>query len=268
VFFYPAKILWMLAQPASLIAEALVVGLVLAGTAWHRAGRRLLVAGVLAFVTVGLFPVGEWLVIPLEDRFPRTEIESGTPLTGIIVLGGVEDARANPPRELAGLNEAAERYTEAVALARRFPEARIVFTGGSNLLLLTEAGEAVTAGRLLEALGVATARITLEGRARDTYENAVFTKRLINPAPGQRWLLVTSAWHMPRSMGCFRQAGFAIEPWPVDYRTNGRYTLWPNDNLADGLREFNAVVREYTGLVVYYLRGRTDALFPGPTAKS
>lgn len=269
MFFYAAKILWMLLQPTSLIAAALVVSLILTRTAaWHRFGRRLLAGGVIAFIALGLLPLGEWLVIPLENRFPRADLERGAPPTGIIILGGAEDARADPPRELAGLNESAERYTEAVALARRFPRTRVVFTGGTALLLLTAAGESVTAGRLLEALGVDKARLTLEGRARDTYENAVFTKQLVNPAPGQRWLLITSAWHMPRAMGCFRQAGFAVEPWPVDYRTSGRYRLWPNDRLADGLRELDAATKEYVGLLMYYLRGRTDALFPAPAAKS
>jgi uncharacterized SAM-binding protein YcdF (DUF218 family) len=266
LFFYAAKILWMLLQPSSLIAEALVIGLILTRTAaWHRLGRRLLIGGVAAFLAVGLLPLGEWLFVPLENRFARADLTTGAPPAGIVVLGGAEDSRVDPPRELAGLNESAERYTEAVALARRFPQMRVVFTGGSALLLLTAAGESVTAGRLLEALGVDKARLTLEGRARDTYENAVFTKVLVDPKPGERWLLVTSAWHMPRAIGCFRRAGFAVEPWPVDYRTSGRLRLWPSDRLADGLRELDAAAREYAGLLMYYLSGRTDALFPAPS---
>jgi uncharacterized SAM-binding protein YcdF (DUF218 family) len=264
LFFYVAKILWMLLQPTSLIAAALVIGLILTRTAWRRLGRRLLTCGVVAFLGVGLLPVGEWLFVPLESRFPRTDLERGPPPAGIIVLGGAEDSRVDPPRELAGLNESAERYTEAVALSRRFPQARIVFTGGSGLLLRTGTAESVTANRLLQALGVGQERLTLEGRARDTYENAILTKALVDPKSGERWLLVTSAWHMPRAIGCFRRAGFAVEPWPVDYRTGGRLRLWPGDKLVDGLRELDAAAREYAGLLMYYLSGRTDSLFPRP----
>jgi uncharacterized SAM-binding protein YcdF (DUF218 family) len=268
LFFYAAKILWMLLQPSALIAEALVAGLILMRTAtWHRAGRRLLIGGIVAFIAVGLLRMGEWIAIPLENRFPRADLGQGPQPTGIIILGGVEDGRAGPSRELAGLNESAERYTEGVALARRFPQARVVFTGGSASVLLTAPGESVTAGRLLEALGVDKARLALEERARDTYENAVFTKALVKPAPGERWLLITSGTHMPRAMGCFRRAGFAVEPWPVDYRTSGRLRLWPHDRLSEGLREFDNVAREYAGLVMYYLSGRTDALFPAPAAR-
>jgi uncharacterized SAM-binding protein YcdF (DUF218 family) len=265
VFFYAAKILWMLLQPTSLIAAALAIGLVLTRTtAWQRLGRRLLGFGVIAFIGVGLLPLGEWLFVPLENRFQRANLEAGSPVTGVIILGGAEDSRVDPPRELAGLNEGAERYTEAVALSRRLPRARVLFTGGSGLLLRTGTAESVTAGRLMQALGVDQARLTLEGRARDTYENAVFTKQIVAPKPGERWLLVTSAWHMPRAIGCFRRAGFAVEPWPVDYRTGGRLRLWPSDRLADGLRELDAAAREYAGLLMYYRSGRTDALFPAP----
>ncbi len=264
MFFYAAKVVWFLAQPSSLIAIVLMTGAVLFGTSWCKLGRRLLIGGLAALLICGLSPLSDALIAPLENRFARPDLASGSPIAGIVVLGGVEDSRANPPRELAGLNEAAERMTEAVALARRFPEARLVFTGGSANLLAAGLPKATAMGRLLEALGVAPERITLESRSRDTYENAVFTKSLVNPGAGERWLLITTAWHMPRALGCFRQAGFAVEPWPVDYRTNGRAELWLHGGIPEGLRQMDFIVREYAGLVMYYARGRTDALLPGP----
>jgi len=264
MFFYAAKVLWFLAQPSSLIAIALGVGILLVGTAWRRLGRRLLAGAFLALLIVGLTPVSEALIIPLEGRFPRPDLGRGPPVAGIIVLGGSEDSRAMPPRELAGLNETAERITEAVALARRFPEARVVFTGGTAALLERPLPEATTMGRLLTALGVPPSRLTLEDRSRDTYENAVFTRRLVEPRPGERWLLVTSGWHMPRAVGAFRRAGFAVEPWPVDFRTSGRLELWFNSGLPEGLRRMDLAMHEYVGLLVYHLRGRTSALLPAP----
>jgi uncharacterized SAM-binding protein YcdF (DUF218 family) len=264
MFFYAAKIVWFLAQPSSLIAIALGAGAVLFGTSRYKLGRRLLIGGLAALIICGLSPLSDALIAPLENRFARPDLASGGPIAGIVVLGGAEDSRANPPRELAGLNEAAERMTEAVALARRFPEARLVFTGGSAALLAVQAPEAIAMGRLLEALGVARERITLESRSRDTYENAVLTSRMVNPAAGERWLLITTAWHMPRAMGCFRRAGFAVEPWPVDYRTSGRIEPWLKTGIPEGLRQMDFIVREYAGLATYYLTGRTGALLPGP----
>lgn len=265
MFFYTAKIVWFLAQPSSLIAIALTSGAILAVTAWHKLGRRLLIGGLAALLVCGLSPLSDALIVPLENRFPRPDLAGGGPITGIIILGGAEDARANPPRELAGLNEAAERLTEAVALARRLPDARVVFTGGSAAVFADEPPEAETAARLFEALGIARERITLESASRDTYENAAFTAKLIKPAAGQRWLLITSAWHMPRAIGCFRQAGVPVEAWPVDFRTSPRFQpLRLHTALTEGWRRIDFITREYVGLVAYYVAGRISALLPAP----
>jgi len=264
MFFYLAKVLWFLTQPSSLIAATLTMGAILIGTAWQRLGRWLLIGGLAGLLVCGLSPLSDALIVPLENRFARPDLASGSPIAGIVVLGGAEDSRADSLRELAGLNEAAERMTEAIALARRFPEARLVLSGGSASLLAPGLPEATSMGRLLEALGVARERITLETGSRDTYENAVFTKRLVNPRAGERWLLITTAWHMPRAIGCFRQAGFAVEPWPVDYRTSGRIEVWRHSGIPEGLRQMDFIMREYAGLLMYYLRGRTGTLVPGP----
>lgn len=266
MFFVAAKVLGFLLQPSSLMVGAVIVGAALAGTAWRRVARGLLWGAALALLICGLSPLGDVLIRPLEWRFPRAELDrAGIPITGIIVLGGAEDSRSPDSPELAPLNEAAERYTEAVALARRLPRARLIFSGGSALLLRNELPEADTAGRLFEALGIDRDRMTLESKSRDTYENATFTARILNPQPNQRWLLVTSAWHMPRAMGCFRRAGFAVEAWPVDYRTSRQLKLpRMHNSIPDGLKRIDIVTREYAGLVIYYLTGRTDALLPGP----
>jgi uncharacterized SAM-binding protein YcdF (DUF218 family) len=265
VFYVLSKVLWFLLQPSSLMAGAIVAGAALILTTWARLGRNLLLTGASALLVCGLLPVSDLLIAPLENRFPRAELERDTrPPAGVIILGGAEDARATPPRELAGLNEAAERYTEAVALARRYPQARIVFSGGSGALLSTELPEAVSAGRLLVALGVPRERITLEDRSRSTHENAAFTARMLGAPLDGRWLLITSAWHMPRAVGCFRGVGLNVEAWPVDYRTSGRIEARFNSAIPEGLRRLDFAMKEYIGLLAYYVTGRTAALFPAP----
>ena len=264
MFFYLAKIVWFAAQPSSLIAIAMIAGVVLMRTRWQRLGRRLLIGGLAALIVLGLSPVSEALIVPLENRFPRADLSRGPPVTGIIVLGGAEDGRADPPRELAGLNEAAERITEAVALAHHYPTgARRVHRrlgGAGDRQPAQIACHGAAAGGAGRAQGSAHAGKPL---ARHLRERRLH-KRLIDPAPGERWLLVTSGWHMPRAIGCFRKAGFPVEPWTVDYRTSGRIDLWPNSNLTVGLRQIDFATREYVGLLMYYLSGRTSALFPGP----
>ena len=173
----------------------------------------------------GLSPLGNALILPLEDRFPRTDLDAPPPPTGFILLGGAEDRLVGAARKAPTLNEAGERILEAAILAKRFPAAKIAFSGGDAGILYKSSSEAEGAAALLTALGVPREQLILEANARDTYENAVFLKEELAKAgllgPGTRWVLITSAYHMPRAMGAFRAAGFNVEPWPVDYRTRG-----------------------------------------------
>src|SRR6185369_7203768 len=140
----------------------------------------------------------------------------------------------------------------AAAMAKRYPNARVVFTGGSANLVSKDAREADFAGEIFESLGVDKDRLTMERRSRNTQENAEFSKALVAPKAGERWLLVTSAFHMPRSVGLFRKAGFAVEPYPVDWRVGGRDDLLSFTNIAlDGLGRTDAAMREWMGLIAY-----------------
>jgi uncharacterized SAM-binding protein YcdF (DUF218 family) len=178
----------------------------------------------------------------------------------------MEDARVSTARHAHAIDEAAERLTETAALARRFPQAKIVLTGGGVELLSAPTVGADAAGLVMRDLGIGDGgRLLLEPEARDTWENAVKTKALVNPKPGERWLLVTSAWHMPRAMGAFHRAGFPVEPWPVDYRTAGwgdAFQLFPFESPAQGLRQLDLAVHEWLGLLAYRLSGRSDEFFP------
>jgi uncharacterized SAM-binding protein YcdF (DUF218 family) len=155
--------------------------------------------------------------------------------------------------------------TEAAALARRFPQSKIVLTGGSAEILSAPTIGADAAALVLRDIGISGDRLLLEREARDTWENAIKTKKVVTPKPGERWLLVTSAWHMPRAMGAFRKAGFTVEPWPVDYRTAGwpdALRLLPFESPAVGLRQLDLAVHEWLGLLAYRLSGRSDEIFP------
>jgi uncharacterized SAM-binding protein YcdF (DUF218 family) len=262
--FYISKLVWLLVQPSMLLTLLIVGALLLFGTRYRRTAQGMLIAAGLLIVVGGILPLSTWLMLPLEERFPRADL-SGRPIDGIVILGGAEEARIAASRHVHALNMAAERMTEGVALARRFPNARIVFTGGSTNIVLGPAVEADAAGKVLEDLGIGRERLGLERTARDTSENARYAKEVADPKPGERWLLVTSAWHMPRAMGLFRKAGFVVEPWPVDYRTAGPDDAFvPFYSPSEGLRRLDMAAREWAGLVVNWLTGRSDALLPKP----
>jgi uncharacterized SAM-binding protein YcdF (DUF218 family) len=260
---YVSKIFWFCVQPSGLLLIMLLAGAALLGTRYQTAARRLVLASAALLLVGGLLPLGTWLMLPLEDRFARADL-SGRDVDGIVVLGGVEDARVASGRGTHALNEAAERLTEVAALARRYPKAKIVFTSGATEILTAPTIGADAAALVLRDFGV-EGRLILERKARNTWENAVYARALAQPKPGERWLLLTSAWHMPRAMGVFRKAGFAVEPWPVDYRTAGAWdAVRLFDAPSDGLRRLEAALHEWIGLLAYRLLGRTDALFPGP----
>ena len=250
MFFWASKILWVLAQPSNLLLLLLVVGALALLFGRRRLAAWLLYPAVLALMLVGLFPMGEWLILPLENRFPAPA-EPPDEVDGVIVLGGAVDLAVAQGRGVEAFHGNAERDIAMVELAQRYPDAKLVYTGRSIWL------------PFMRRHGI-EGRATLEDQARNTYENAVLSKALASPAPGERWLLVTSAAHMPRSVGVFRQVGWPVIPYPVDYRTSGGIDALVVPNVARRWREFDQAVKSWLGLMAYWLTGRSSALLPAP----
>lgn len=258
-----SKVLGFFALPSNLLIALALAGILLMRTRFRRFGQGLVIGAVLLLAIVGIAPVGNALMLPLEERFPKWQPRGGAP-HGIVVLGGAVSPDVSAVRGEIALNEAAERMTAVAKLARDYPDAKIVFTGGSGRLF-AGATEADFVHALFESFGIGRHRVMLENRARNTAENAALTRALVDPKPHERWLLVTSAHHMPRSVGLFRKAGFPVEAYPVDFRTRGAADLTgPFGSLAGGLARTDAAMHEWAGLVVYWLTGRTSELFPGP----
>jgi uncharacterized SAM-binding protein YcdF (DUF218 family) len=262
MFFIVSKILGFFALPSNDMVIIGLIGLVLMRSKkTARTGRRLTAAAIVLLLAFGVLPFGRLLMAPLEERFPPWDAGRGAP-DGIVILGGVIEPEASD-RPNSGVNEAAERITAIAGLARQYPAAKILFSGGDILLTRGHSSEAHVAGALLESFGIPASRLILEDRSRTTEENAAFSLPLAAPKPGERWLLVTSAWHMPRAIGTFRKAGFPVDAYPVDYRTPGAAAIWiPFGSVSTGLRRTDTATREWLGLVTYWLMGRSSALFP------
>lgn len=262
MFFTLAKVFWFLAQPLGLTLVLMVICVVALIVGWLRLG---LVSAVLATTVLfvsGWTSAGVMAIAPLEDIFHQPDPPPDD-VAGIIVLGGFFEGAVNLGRGGYELNSAGDRIVEAAVLAGRYPLARVVVTGGGGSLVANGEPDGVTAPRLLEALGVERTRIVLEDKSRDTYENAVLTQALVKPQEQDTWLLVTSAFHMPRSVMLFRKAGFNVLPWPTDYRSTGQEGPgFARDNVIDTMETTGVAVREWIGLVAYWLTGRTDSILP------
>jgi uncharacterized SAM-binding protein YcdF (DUF218 family) len=250
MFYWASKIFWALAQPSNLLLLLLLAGALAMARGRRRLASWLLYPAILAFLLVGLFPVGDWLLLPLENRFPPPA-EPPAEIDGIIVLGGALKFPIAERRGTLALDDNAERDITMIELARDHPDARLIYTG---------AGPWPSFARR-HGLGE---RVVFEDRARNTYENAMFSKQLAAPQPGERWLLVTSAAHMPRSVGAFRQVGWPVIPYPVDYRTTGAVEILVAPDVAGRWNEFDQAVKAWIGLLAYWLSGRSSALFPAP----
>jgi uncharacterized SAM-binding protein YcdF (DUF218 family) len=262
MFLFFSKLFGFLVTASNLLLVAGLLGALALLLRWYRIGQALLWTAVIGFVLIGFGPFDNILMRPLEDRFPRPADVSEP--TGIIVLGGAISSFTSITRNAIALSQEGERLSEAAALAHRYPKAMLVFSGA------TFGGEPTTeasiAQRFFVELGIEASRILLETRSLSTAENAAFTRELIMPQPGQRWLLVTSASHMPRAVGAFRRVGFPVIPYPVGYTTSGLASDYSSiqPDASGGLVRADVALHEWIGLFAYWLTGRADEFFPGP----
>jgi uncharacterized SAM-binding protein YcdF (DUF218 family) len=264
MFYYVSKIVWFFLTPSNALLTLALAGLALSWTRYAISGWRMSASGMVGLVVAGFLPLGNVLMWPLEERFPAF-VDDGSPIAGIVILGGTFDTEATNVHGQMALNETGERLVALGELARRYPTAKLIYAGGGSEFTPDTTPEATLVENTAGQLGIAPGRILYERKSLNTHENALYAKEIASPRAGERWLVVTSAFHMPRTMGVFRAVGFEVVPYPVDYRTAGASSmLRPFAFLSEGLRRTDIAAKEWIGLGAYYASGRTDALFPGP----
>ena len=261
LFFLISKISWALLSPGNLIIFILFLGsLLLIFNKVHTAKLLLIPTGLIAFVLM-VYPVGDYLIKPLESRFSKPQTMPKN-IDGIIVLGGGEDLKRSLSWNVAELGTGGDRYIGAAHLAKLYPQAPVIFTGGSGLIRLQNtAGEASIAKQLLTTIGVDPSRLIIESKSRNTYENFLYTKALL-PKQNGTYLLVTSAFHMPRAVGIARMQNVNVIAYPVDYRSNSDALRKIDFDFIGNLNTLEPAWREWIGLTVYYLTGKTNRVFP------
>lgn len=260
-FFSISKLFWFFARPDHLLVWMLLLGLFSLWVGWRRFGGVLLGCNLILFLLFMLMPLGDALLMPLEKRFPQPQQLNN--VAGIVVLGGGELAEESAFWGQPQVNQAGERLLMIPMLARQFPQAKIVFTGGSGSVLRPEFRGGDVAESYLTSLGLSE-RLLIERNSRNTDENASYTLEELGGVPEGNWLLVTSAFHMPRAIGVFRRQGWGITAYPVDYRALSSNGARLDPSLWENLRDTETALREWIGLVAYYLSGKTSQLFPAP----
>jgi uncharacterized SAM-binding protein YcdF (DUF218 family) len=256
-------------QPGNLLMLCLLAGVLLFLISRRRRGKVLVGISLLGFLVLAVAPIGPAMVLALEQRFPRPQLPER--IDGILVLGGAVDPALSLSYGETVFNSAVARVLAGIALARRYPAAKVALIGGEGGFVPVGLPESrATLGLVVEE-GIAPERVILEERSRSTYENAVYAKELVRPASGATWILITSAYHMPRSIASFDAVGWPVIPYPVDYRIDPQTGLRANFSLVDGLGAATLAGKEWAGLLGYRLVGWTRQLFPAPaevTARS
>ncbi len=259
--FWLSKTLGAIAILPNFLAAIGVLGCLLLLTRFASVGRKLAMASLLSLAICGFG--GSLLLHPLEDRFPAWLPTLDAP-TGIIILGGSTKPEVSAAHGLPVSDIGIDRLITGAMLARRYPKARLIYSGGSSELRAGNIREADFALQILSDLGVPSERVQVEGESRNTAENAAFSKMLASPVSGERWLLVTSAYHMPRAVGLFRKAGFPVEPVPAGWLTADRTSWIDFGNFATSILLVHIASREWVGLAVYRVLGTTDEFLPRP----
>jgi uncharacterized SAM-binding protein YcdF (DUF218 family) len=254
--FFAGKVLGLLTQPLLWIAAMLVMALV-----WQKRhpqrSHRTVAATLVLLLGLGWTAAPDAILRQLENQYPEMAMDADlSGFAGVVVLGGATDSGRMAQDHLQPLlNGAAERMTATVAIARRHPNLRVVFTGGEGALMGIGPSEADRAQRFFSSLGLTGPRVAFESVSRNTYENAILTAQLPNTDIRQRWLLLTSAFHMPRSMATFQNAGWNVTAYPVDHRTAAS-TPWSDYSMSNGVDRWETVLHELLGLLAYRITGR------------
>lgn len=261
MFFSLSKIFWAVAQPLNALCLLALAGLVLRHFR-PRAGQMVMNAALISILVLGMLPAGPlalaWLERQYKDTAPLPE-----KVDGIIVLGGALEPNLSLKTGTLVINDQADRMLCFVDLALKYPKARLVFTGGSGDIFNPGVAETADATAFFDLSAIRGRTITMEGQSRNTYENAVYSKELVQPETGQTWVLVTSAFHMPRAVGIFEKIGWPVIPRQCDYKTEGNYS-WGGrmPNVAGNFVMLGIAVREFIGLTVYYVTGKTAFILP------
>lgn len=261
IFFFLSKLVWLVITPDSLLLVLLLIGCLLLWRGKERLAKQVIGSTVAVLFVVAFSPVDEWLLYPLETQFHANPLLLDK-VDGIVVLSGPENADLSAAWGQVELIDGAERLLAFQVLARRYPEAKLVFSGGSGSMLYQGHKGADVAKLQLEQQGLNPSRVIFENESRNTFENAAFSKMQAKPKSGESWILITSAFHMPRSIGIFCKAGWPMIPYPVDHRSWRGNLLRIDLNLAGHLAGLAIAVKEWVGLVVYYATGKSQDLFP------
>ena len=268
IFFVFSKVAHILIEPLNWIFILIVLALLFLLLRKNHLVRRALWIALSLGLFIGYMPSSQFAMRILEDAIPQTQLtaERLNQVGGILILGGaIEGGSIARDRGEISIYSSAERVTKAFQLLRQYPELPFIFSGYSGRLVPQGLSEADAFKQLLQEQGLGNHPGYYENQSRNTYENIVYSKKIIakiaenENAPVKPWLLITSASHMLRSMQVAHKQGVDLLPILVDYRTSNTIA-WHRFDLVEGGERWNALIHELVGMAAYWLSGKASLL--------
>ena len=250
-----SKLIWVVLNPLNLLLIILIIGFFFKTINMKIISKAFYTLFLIFFVIAGIFPTGSLILSNLEKNYPAlTTLPSY--VDGILILGGPSSPGLTREHEQVSFNEAGERLTESVKLIKNYQSSKIIFSGGFGELPHT-----YVAKKFFSEMGIDISYIIFESKSRNTFENILFSKKIINPKESENWLLVTSSFHMSRAINVAEKLNWKFIPYPVDFRTSKKFISFkPRFALLDNFNSFNLASHEVVGLLSYYLLGRSSKI--------
>jgi len=251
-----SKLIWIILSPLNLLLIFLIIGFFFKLINMRTVSITFYIVSLIFFVTVSIFPTGNLILFKLESRYPAlTTLPSH--IDGILILGGPSRPDLTRDHGQVSFNEAGERLTESVRLIKNYSSSKIIFSGGFGKL-----SHSYVAKKFFSEMGIDISNMIFEIKSRNTFENILFSKKIINPKKSENWLLVTSSFHMSRAINVAEKLDWKFIPYPVDFRTSNKFINFkPTLNFLGNINSFNLASHEVVGLISYYLLGRSSKLF-------
>ena len=261
-FFFLSKALWFFFNPINILLFLLLIGIIFHFFNKKKLYKIINIITLILFILIVILPTGPYLFWKLENSYsiPRTFPHD---IDGILILGGGVNEDLTYQHQQMSLNENVERLTESIDLMRRFPNAKIVFSGGVATLSKQKLTGIDVAKMFYNRMGVDINRIIFENKSRNTYENFAFSKKFIDNKNNEKWLLVTSAFHMKRVMNVAEKLKLNFISYPVDFSIGKNFSLepWYAQNYPTNMNHFQIAMHEYVGLIAYYIAGKSSKIY-------
>lgn len=258
--FFIGKVFWELFNPVQVLFITLFVSLPMLLSSWKKFAKYLLFFSVGVFLFIGIIPT-KFIAAPLENYFPQTQLPPQEQVEGIFILGGSINLIASEKQNRTIFDKNKKRVSGGIEMMKHYPAVRVVYSG-SNYTPFVGRHEGYYFRKYLKSLGIKR-KIIYEKYSRTTYENARYASSAVSDFD-KKWILVTSAVHMPRSIGLFRKEGLNVVPYPVDYIKEDKHSSKPFSPklFISNYFRFNQVMKEYISLLAFYVLGKTDHLLP------